>query len=81
MFTLCFSIITMGFFGRFLGTKGVLLIANLFMFICFLISCFCFFETSLSGSLVMFKFGIWFDSEFFFLRWGFLFDSITTSSY
>ena len=69
----------MGFFGRFLGTKGVLIIANFFMFICFFISCILFFETSLSSSFVLLKLGIWFDSEFFFLRWGFLFDSITTT--
>jgi len=69
----------MGFCGRFLGTKGTLILANSMMFISFILSCFCFYETSLSSSLVHIKLGTWLDSETLYLEWGFLFDSITTT--
>jgi hypothetical protein len=63
----------MGFCGRFLGVSGVLILANFYMFICFILSCALFYETSLSSSFVFCKIGIWFNSEILFLSWGFFF--------
>ena len=79
IYTLIFSILTMGFCGRLLGVKGIIYVANCFMFIVFILSCAVFYETSLSASVVICKLGVWFDSETFCLNWGFLFDSITTT--
>lgn len=45
----------------------------------FYFSMFYVYETSLSSSFVNIKLGVWFDSEMFFLKWGFFFDSITTT--
>ena len=68
-----------GLFGRFIGINGTFIISVGTMFVLLLISFFIFFEVSLSGSVCSFKLFNWFNNENLYLKWGFLFDSLTSS--
>jgi NADH-ubiquinone oxidoreductase chain 5 len=71
------SSITVGMFGRKLGTDGSSLISVFCLFFTFLISVFCFYEVGLSNSFVFIKLIKWIDSDLLNVDWGFLFDSLT----
>lgn len=72
------SFLIIGFFGRFLGTKGCSIIATLNMFFNFLLSFFIFYEIVLGGSICFFKLFSWFNVGNFSVDWGFFFDPITS---
>ena len=71
------SSITVGLFGRKLGTEGSSLISVICLLFTFLISLFCFYEVGLSNCVVYIKLITWIDSELLNVDWGFLFDSLT----
>lgn len=71
------SSITVGMFGRYLGTKGSSLISVFCLFFTCIISFFCFYEVGLSNSFVYIKLIKWIDSDLLNVDWGFLFDSLT----
>lgn len=69
--------ISAGLFGRFLGYRGAALVTTSSIFLCFVISCVCFYEVALSGVTCSIEFMPWFFSEMFDASWGFYFDSLT----
>ena len=71
------SSITVGLFGRFVGTKGSSLISVFCLFITTIISFFCFYEVGLSNGFVYINLIKWIDSDLLNVDWGFLFDSLT----
>jgi NADH-ubiquinone oxidoreductase chain 5 len=73
------SSLTVGLFGRKLGTEGSSLISVNCLLFTFLISLFCFYEVGLSSSVVYIKLMVWIDSELLNVDWGFLFDSLTVT--
>ena len=73
------SSLTVGLFGRKLGTQGSSLISVNCLLFTFLISLFCFYEVGLSNSVVYLKLMVWIDSELLNVDWGFLFDSLTVT--
>ena len=73
------SSLTVGLFGRKLGTQGSSLISVNCLLFTFLISSFCFYEVGLSNSVVYLKLMVWIDSELLNVDWGFLFDSLTVT--
>jgi len=50
-----------GFFGRYVGRYGSIIISTSCMFLSFIVSLFIFFEVSLSNSVCMIKLTNWFD--------------------
>lgn len=64
--------------GRFIGFRGCGLISILCMLLTFLISLFIFYEVGLANSICTIKLFPWIDSEFCYIEWGFLFDSLTS---
>ena len=71
------SSIVAGFFGRFLGFKGVLIISCFLVSICSCVAILVFYEVALSGTCVYIKLSPWFFSEMFDACWGFYFDTMT----
>jgi len=67
-----------GLFGKKLGSKGSVFLTVTFLFFTFFISCFIFYEVSLTGSPVYIKLTTWIDSELFNVDWGFFFDTLTS---
>ena len=72
------SFLVIGFFGRFLGTKGSNIFATMNMFFNLLLSFFIFYEIVLGGSVCFFKLFSWFNIGNFTVDWGFFFDPITS---
>jgi NADH-quinone oxidoreductase subunit L len=72
------SFLVIGFFGRFLGTKGSNIFATLNMFFNLLLSFFIFYEIVLGGSICFFKLFSWFNIGNFTVDWGFFFDPVTS---
>lgn len=71
------SSITVGMFGKKLGTDGSSFISVVSLFFTFISSLFCFYEVGLSNSFVFIKLLKWIDSDLLHADWGFLFDSLT----
>ena len=71
------SSITVGMFGKKLGTDGSSFISVCSLFFTFISSLFCFYEVGLSNSFVFIKLLKWIDSDLLQVDWGFLFDSLT----
>ena len=71
--------IAAGFFGRYIGRPGAKLVTTGLVGISALCSWIAFYEVGLSGSPVYIDIVSWIDSEFFNIRWGFLFDSLTVT--
>jgi NADH-ubiquinone oxidoreductase chain 5 len=71
------SSITVGMFGKKLGTDGSSFISVFSLFFTFISSLFCFYEVGLSNSFVFIKLLKWIDSDLLQVDWGFLFDSLT----
>jgi NADH-ubiquinone oxidoreductase chain 5 len=67
-----------GFFGRYVGRYGSIIISTSCMFLSFIVSLFIFFEVSLSNSVCMIKLTNWFDVGLLNTSWGFLFDTLTS---
>ena len=67
-----------GFFGRLFGKTGAVIIANLYIFVTFIISILAFYEISLSGSKVSLELWEWFSVGVLEIKWSFLFDSLTS---
>ena len=72
-----FSFIIISLFGRFLGKKGSIFIALIYIIISALISFFIFYEVILCYSVCTFKLFTWFESNILKISWGFLFDQLT----
>lgn len=68
-----------GLFGRYLGSKGSVIITTGCLFASFLISCFVFYEVGFSGCFTYIKLSTWISSEVLNIDWGFMFDSLTAS--
>lgn len=66
-----------GFFGRFLGSKGSVVLTITFLLSTFFLSSLAFYEVALCGSSLSIKVSDWFCSEMFDTSWGFYFDSLT----
>jgi len=64
--------------GRFIGFRGCGLISILCMMLTFFISLLIFYEVGLANSSCTIKLFPWIDSEFCYVEWGFLFDSLTS---
>jgi NADH-ubiquinone oxidoreductase chain 5 len=73
-----FSAFVSGFFGRFLGSKGVTLFSTFCVFLSFIISLFFFFEVSFLGKTAYFSLCPWITTGVLFVNWGFLFDGLTS---
>lgn len=66
-----------GFFGRYVGRRGAVLLTVSFLCMSFAISCVAFYEVALCGSILSIKIMDWFVSEMFDASWGLYFDSLT----
>lgn len=66
-----------GLFGRYLGSKGSIIITTSCLFVSFLISCLVFYEVAFSGCVTYIKLSTWISSEVLNIDWGFMFDSLT----
>ena len=75
-FPLISSILSLIFF-RFIGALGSFIILISFMILELLVSFFLCFEVGFSHSLTSIKLLSWFDVGYFYVNWGFLFDSLT----
>ena len=65
-------------FGRFLGPRGVGIIAVLSILCCFFLSLFIFFEIAIANSICSIKLFSWICVELTDIYWGFYFDSLTS---
>ena len=66
-----------GLCGRFLGSYGAAFITTISVGLAAIFSVCVFFEVALCGSPCYLKLLAWFNVEFFYNDWGFLFDVIT----
>jgi len=71
------SAIGAGFFGRFIGEKGAVILTTTSIGITALMSLIAFYSVGICGNPVYFKVATWIDSANFIVDWGFLFDSLT----
>ena len=68
-----------GFFGRFLGKQGAILITTTLVFLSSIFSFLVFYEVVLCHSVCSFKLFTWMESNSLIISWGFLFDSLTAT--
>ena len=68
-----------GFFGRFLGKQGSILITTSLVSLSALFSFFAFYEVVICHSVCSFKLFTWMESNSLIVSWGFLFDSLTAT--
>jgi len=68
-----------GFLGRKVGRTGSYLITCISLVITILLALVAFYEVGFSQSPISIKIIDWIDSEFLFISWGFLYDSLTVS--
>ena len=68
-----------GFFGRFLGKQGAILITTSLVFLSSIFSFLVFYEVVLCHSVCSFKLFTWMESNSLIISWGFLFDSLTAT--
>jgi NADH:ubiquinone oxidoreductase subunit 5 (subunit L)/multisubunit Na+/H+ antiporter MnhA subunit len=73
------SAILAGFFGRYIGEKGSVILTTTLIMITGLISIMAFFSVGVEGNPVYFKVTTWIDSANFMVDWGFIFDSLTVT--
>jgi NADH-ubiquinone oxidoreductase chain 5 len=73
------SAIGAGFFGRYIGERGAVLLTTFCLIITALMSLMAFYSVGIEGNPVYFKLSTWIDSENFIIDWGFLFDSLTVT--
>nr|YP_010152742.1 NADH dehydrogenase subunit 5 [Aureoumbra lagunensis]QQW50390.1 NADH dehydrogenase subunit 5 [Aureoumbra lagunensis] len=66
-----------GIFGRFLGSKGAVLLTSTATAMAAVLSFCIFYEVSFCGSVCYLKMCSWINVEFFYNDWGFLFDVLT----
>ena len=66
-----------GFFGRWLGEKGAVLLTTSLLAISASFSLVAFYEVGLCGETKHIQLGPWMESEVYLVNWGFLFDSLT----
>lgn len=71
--------IVSGFLGRKIGVTGSHIITSTSLLISSVLAGVAFYEVGICGSPVSIKFLSWIDSEFMYVSWGFLFDSLTVS--
>lgn len=71
------SAIGAGFFGRFIGEKGAVILTTTSIGVTAIISLIAFYSVGICGNPVYFKVATWIDSANFIVDWGFLFDSLT----
>lgn len=67
-----------GFFGNFFGSKGSLFLCCFSIGLCFLNSCFIFYEIVLSNTYCIISLGSWISVGDLNIDWSFLFDSLTS---
>lgn len=67
-----------GLFGRYIGSWGAAIVSTSCLFLSLLISFFAFYEVSLIGCFTYIKLATWISSETLNVKWGFMFDSLTT---
>ena len=68
-----------GFFGRYLGKQGSVIITTVLLIISSLFSFIVFYEITLSHSVCSLKLFSWMESNTLLISWGFLFDSLTAT--
>lgn len=71
--------ITAGFFGRYIGKQGAVLITTSLVALSSLFSFIVFYEVVLCHSVCTIKLFSWMESNTLFISWGFLFDSLTAT--
>ena len=72
-----FGSITSGLFGRFLGSKGSVIITISLVLISWIISCIAFYEVGLASCPTYINLVPWLELDFFHVDWSFCFDSLT----
>merc|ERR1711959_113533 len=75
----CIGAITAGFFGRFIGSYGAVILTTGGLMTTFFLSCCAFSEVGFGGSNCYFTALTWMDSELFLANWWFMFDSLTVT--
>ena len=73
-----FGFILAGIFGRYIGSKGSVGLSFLCVFLSFLCSMFCFYETVICHCFVYISLNSWIKIELLNIDWGFMFDSLTS---
>jgi NADH-ubiquinone oxidoreductase chain 5 len=73
-----FGFILAGIFGRYIGSKGSVGLSFLSVFLSFLCSTFCFYETVICHCFVYISLNSWIKIELLNIDWGFMFDSLTS---
>src|SRR6201992_2976108 len=68
-----------GFLGRKIGVTGSHIITCTSLFLTCVLATIAFYEVGICGSPVSINLFSWIDSEFLYISWGFLFDSLTVS--
>ncbi len=66
-----------GFFGKFIGERGAVLLTSSLLVTGALLSINAFYEVGICGSVTHIEIAPWIESEAFVVNWGFLFDSLT----
>jgi NADH-ubiquinone oxidoreductase chain 5 len=73
------SFLILGFFGRVIGRSGATVLSTSLIGISAGLSFLSFYEVGAGGSAIQVTLPLWFSAGAFYLPWGFLFDSITSS--
>jgi len=73
------SSLVVGFFGRFLGKSGAIFVAVPSLFLAWIVAVLSFFKIGVQHEVVLIEFGRWIESGLFYVKWGFLFDSLTAT--
>ena len=73
------SAIGAGFFGKYIGERGAVLLTSSCLMVTAFMSLLGFYSVGIEGNPVYFKLSTWIDSENFIVDWGFLFDSLTVT--
>ncbi len=70
---------TAGFFGRYIGKHGAIIVTTASVFLSSIFSFIVFYEVVLCHSVCTFKLFTWMESNSLLVSWGFLFDSLTAT--
>ena len=69
--------ITSGLFGRYLGSKGSVIVTSSSVLVSWIISCLSFYEVGLASCPTYINLVPWLELDFFHVDWSFCFDSLT----
>ncbi len=72
------STICAGLMGRWIGSRGAAILSTSLIMLTFSVSCFIFYEVALLKSVCLIELSPWIITETYNLKWGFLFDTLTS---